>query len=114
MIVRNINDKEVLATTYKAHGGAVAQMILDRRNLEELGFLAIARLMPGKEIESHVDPMEEIYFVLSGTGQMHVDDETQQVIAGDATWVPQGSSHSLYNNGKEILIILVTASPWDK
>ncbi len=40
MIVRNLNDKEVLATTYRAHGGAVAQMVLDRRVLEEIGFLA--------------------------------------------------------------------------
>jgi len=51
MIVRNINDKEVLETTYRAHGVAIAQMILDRRSLEELGFLAIARLEPGKKIE---------------------------------------------------------------
>ena len=74
MIVRNINDKEVLETTYRAHGGAIAQMILDRRTLEKLGFLAIARLEPAKIIESHVDPMEEIYFVASGTGVMQVDD----------------------------------------
>lgn len=45
MIVRNINDKEVLDTTYLAHGGAIAQMILDRRILQEIGFLAIARLL---------------------------------------------------------------------
>ena len=65
MIVRNLNDKEVLETTYLAHGGAIAQMVLDRRNLKEIGFLAIAKLERGKTIESHIDPMEEIYFVLS-------------------------------------------------
>ena len=75
MIVRNIHDKEVLDTTYIAHGGAIAQMILDGRILKEIGFLAIARLAPGRQIEAHVDPMEEIYFVVSGTGQMRVDDE---------------------------------------
>ena len=80
MIVRNIHDKEVLDTTYIAHGGAIAQMILDRRILKEIGFLAIARLAPGRQIEAHVDPMEEIYFVVSGTGQMRVDDKTRQVL----------------------------------
>ena len=70
MIVRNIHDKEVLDTTDIAHGGAIAQMILDRRILKEIGFLAIAWLAPGRQIEAHVDPMEEIYFVVSGTGQM--------------------------------------------
>ena len=112
MIVRNINDKEVLETTYRAHGGAIAQMVLDRRTLQELVFLAIARLEPGKEIESHVDPMEEIYFVASGTGVMRVDNEERQVNPGDATWIPTGAAHSLLNNGTEILVILVVASMW--
>ena len=111
MIVRNINDKEVLDTTYIAHGGAIAQMILDRRILKEIGFLAIAKLAPGKEIEAHIDPMEEIYFVLSGSGEMRVDEEARQVGPGDATWIPVGSSRSLLNDGKEDCIILVVASP---
>lgn len=111
MVVRNINDKEVLDTTYLAHGGAIAQMILDRRTLKEIGFLAIARLAPGKEIEAHIDPMEEIYFVLSGSGEMHVDEEARQLGPGDATWIPVGSRHSLFNNGQEECVILVVASP---
>ena len=110
MVVRNINDKEVLDTTYLAHGGAIAQMILDSRTLKEIGFLAIARLASGKEIEAHIDPMEEIYFVLSGSGEMHVDEETRQVGPGDATWIPVGSRHSLLNNGEEDCVILVVAS----
>ena len=110
MIVRNVRDKAVMETTYLAHGGAIAQMILDRRVLKEIGFLAIATLAPGKKIEAHVDPMEEIYFVLSGSGEMAVDDESRQVGPGDATWIPTGSSHSLLNNGDEELVILVAAS----
>jgi len=111
MIVRNLKDKEVLETTYLAHGGAIAQMILDRRVLKEIGFLAIATLEPGKEIEAHVDPMEEIYFVMTGSGEMRVDDESRHVVPGDATWIPVGSSHSLFNSGDETLVILVVASP---
>ena len=111
MIVRNINDKEVLDTTYIAHGGAIAQMILDRRTLQEIGFLAIARLDPGKEIEAHVDPMEEIYFIANGSAEMRVDDEKRQVTAGDAVWIPAGSVHALLNNGDQECTILVVASP---
>jgi mannose-6-phosphate isomerase-like protein (cupin superfamily) len=111
MIVRNLTDKAVMETTYLAHGGAIAQMILDRRILKEIGFLAIATLSPGKRIEAHADPMEEIYFVLSGSGEMGVDDEKRQVGPGDATWIPAGSSHCLLNNGDEDLVILVVASP---
>jgi mannose-6-phosphate isomerase-like protein (cupin superfamily) len=111
MIVRNLNDKEVLDTTYLAHGGAIAQMILDRRTLKEIGFLAIARLAPGKEIEAHVDPMEEIYFILSGTGEIRVDEEARQVASGEAIWIPTGSRHALLNNSQEDCVILVVASP---
>lgn len=110
MIVRNINDKEVMETSYIAHGGAVAQMILDRRTLKEIGFFAMATLEPGRKIEEHVDPMEEIYFILSGSGEIQVDDEKRQVAVGDATWIPTGSRHSLLNTGEENCIILVTAS----
>jgi mannose-6-phosphate isomerase-like protein (cupin superfamily) len=55
--------------------------------------------------------MEEIYFVVSGTGQMRVDDKTRQVVSGDATWIPVGSVHALLNNGEEDCVILVVASP---
>jgi len=111
MIVRNLNDREVLDTTYIAHGGAIVQMILDGRILKEIGFLAIASLSPGKEIEAHIDPMEEIYFVLSGNGEMRVDDESKQVGPGDATWIPTGAAHSLLNNGEKDCLILVVAAP---
>lgn len=110
MIVRNLNDPEVLETTYQAHGGAVARMILDRRTLRELGFLAMATLEPGRRIEPHVDPMEEIYFVLSGTGIMGVDGEEREVGPGDATWIPTGASHELTATGEAPCVILVVAS----
>ena len=111
MIVRNVNDREVLETTYLAHRGAVAQMILDQRTLKEIGFLAIARLESGKTIEAHVDPMEEIYFILAGEGAMAVDSETRLVKPGDAVWIPAGSEHSLTNSGKSDCLVLVVASP---
>jgi quercetin dioxygenase-like cupin family protein len=110
MVVRNVKDKEVLDTTYLAHGGAIAQMILDRRVLKEIGFLAIARLEPARRIEPHIDPMEEIYFIVNGEGEMSVDDETERVVPGDAIWIPTGSKHGLVNTGGEDCVILVVAS----
>jgi mannose-6-phosphate isomerase-like protein (cupin superfamily) len=111
MIVRNLKDKEVLETTYIAHGGAVARMVLDQRTLKEIGFLASAILDKGKKIEAHVDPMEEIYFVIMGEGQMSVGDETRHVIPGDAIWIPAGVPHALENTGNDLLFLMVVASP---
>ena len=111
MIIRNINDKEVAETTYHAHGGGIARMILDQRILKEIGFFAIGTLAPGKTIEAHADPAEEIYFMLSGSALMRVDDESRQVGPGDATWIPNGSLHGMVNNGEEECVVLVVASP---
>jgi len=111
MIVRNLMDKEVLETTYIAHGGAIAQMVLDHRVLKEIGFLACGTLGKGKEIEAHTDPMEEIYFIMSGEGKMTVGDDSRHVVQGDAIWIPTGSSHSLLNTGQIDCFVLVVASP---
>jgi mannose-6-phosphate isomerase-like protein (cupin superfamily) len=111
MIVRNLKDKEVLETTYIAHGGAVARMVLDQRTLKEIGFLASAILDKGRKIESHTDPMEEIYFIIMGEGEMSVGDETRHVIPGDAIWIPAGEAHALRNTGEDPLFLMVVASP---
>jgi len=111
MIVRNLKDKEVLDTTYIAHGGAIARMVLDQRTLKEIGFLASAILDKGKKIESHTDPMEEIYFVIMGEGEMSVGEETRHVIPGDAVWIPPDEPHALENTGTDLLFLIVIASP---
>ena len=111
MIVRNIEDREVLDTTYIAHGGALARMILDRRVLREIGFLARATLEPGRAIETHIDPMEEIYYIVGGVGVIQVADESRRVGPGDAVWIPKGAPHGLRNDGTDTCVVLVTASP---
>jgi len=110
MVVRNLNDPEVLRTTYIAHGGALARMVMTSSFLQGLEFLAYAVLPPGNMIEEHIDPLEEIYFVLRGRGIMQVEDEKREVRQGDAVWIPAGSSHSLKNHTDERTEILVIAA----
>jgi len=110
MIVRNIDHPEVVQSRYIAHNGAEACMLLDSRVLEGLLFFAHAVLKSGKEIEAHVDPYEEVYYLLSGRGVMTVGEESREVTAGDAIWLPCGVPHSLTNNGDEDCVILVAAA----
>lgn len=110
MIVRNLNDKEVMDTTYLAHGGAIARMVLTYRELEAMDFFAFAHLEPGKTIEEHVDPYEEIYFIMNGGGVMGVGDETREVKPGDAIWLPRGVPHKLHNNTDGPCQVLVVAA----
>jgi len=110
MIVRNIKQEEVLQRLYVAHGGAIATMLFDSSELQGILFFAYAVLKPGKVLESHIDPYEEIYYLLQGQGVMTVDDEQQKVSAGDAIWLPYGVPHSLVNDGNEDCIMVVTAA----
>lgn len=110
MIVRNMNDPEVLSTTYIAHRGAVARMIMTSQFLKSMEFLAYAMLPAGNVIEEHVDEVEEIYFILSGGGIMKVGSEEREVKEGDAIWLPAGEPHALTNTKEDMMVILVVAA----
>ncbi|VBB46284.1 conserved hypothetical protein [uncultured Desulfatiglans sp.] len=110
MIVRNLEHEEVVRSLYRAHGGASAVMLLTSQVLEGMLFFAHAVLKPGKEIEAHVDPYEEIYYILEGEGYMMVGDEGRAVKTGDAIWLPYGVPHSLKNTGDKDCAILVSAA----
>ena len=109
MIMRNLNHPEVKATRYIAHGEGIAHMILDTRHLRTLMFLAHATVAPGKTLFGHEDPMEEIYIIQKGRGQMQVGNVVHEVSAGDAIHIPIGHFHELRNTGSEELAILVVA-----
>ena len=110
MIVRNMNQKEVQTGLYRAHGGGIAAMLLDQRVLQGMLFLAQGLLQPGRTLEAHIDPYEEIYYVLKGTGLMQVGEDRRKVRPGDAIWIPCGAMHSLKNDGDQECIILVAAA----
>lgn len=109
MIVRNIESEAVRSRWYVAHGGGTATMLFESSELKGILFLAHAELKPGKELELHTDPYEEIYYVLRGKGLMTVEGNGQQVAAGDAIWIPFSVPHSLVNNGTEECVLLVVA-----
>ena len=110
MLVRNFNQKEVQQRLYKAHGAGDAAMLFDSSELQGFLFLAHGILAPGKVIEPHIDPYEEIYYILQGEGIMMVGGEEQKVTQGDATHIPYGSVHSLKNKGTSDCIVLIMAA----
>jgi mannose-6-phosphate isomerase-like protein (cupin superfamily) len=109
MLIRNLEHPEVRATRYRAHGEGVAHMILDTRHLQTLMFLAHASLPSGRRLLGHVDPMEEIYIIQTGQGEMQVGNDILEVGPGDAIHIPIGHFHELTNTGKEEMTILVVA-----
>jgi mannose-6-phosphate isomerase-like protein (cupin superfamily) len=62
---------------------------------------------PGSGIGYHEQHEDEIYYVLSGRGEMTVDDKKFEVTPGTAVLTRPGSSHGLKQAGNEDLVILI-------
>jgi len=62
---------------------------------------------PGAAIGYHLQPEDEIYYVINGRGVMTVDGESFDVGPGTAVLTRAGSSHGLTQTGNEDLVILI-------
>jgi mannose-6-phosphate isomerase-like protein (cupin superfamily) len=62
---------------------------------------------PGSGIGYHEQHEDEIYYVLSGRGEMTVDDKKFEVTPGTAVLTRPGSSHGLKQVGNDDLVILI-------
>lgn len=65
-------------------------------------------LKPGSSIGYHLQQDDEIYYILSGNGEMKMNGKTFPVKPGDAILTRPGSSHSLTpNKDNELTLIIV-------
>lgn len=64
-------------------------------------------LHPGASIGEHLNNKDEIYYILSGRGELMLDGDYREVGAGDAILTRRGSRHGLRQSGDEDLVIFV-------
>lgn len=64
-------------------------------------------LHPGATIGEHRNDKDEIYYVLSGRGELTLDGQRRDVAAGDAILTRDGSTHALAQRGTDDLVIIV-------
>lgn len=64
-------------------------------------------LHPGSSIGYHLQKEDEIYYIISGAGEMQMNDKSFPVKAGDAILTRPGSSHGLKQTGKDDLVIII-------
>lgn len=65
-------------------------------------------LHPGASIGVHAQEDDEIYYVISGTGEYTLDGKKITVSAGTALLTRRGSTHALRQIGKDDLVVLIT------
>jgi mannose-6-phosphate isomerase-like protein (cupin superfamily) len=56
--------------------------------------------------QGHTHEQAEVYFFLSGAGEVEVDGESTPVVAGDAVFIPSNIEHMSVNTGSEPLRLL--------
>lgn len=60
----------------------------------------------GRPARGHTHEPAEVYYIISGTGEVVVDGETYALRVGDAVWIPPNAEHAAYNVGDEPLKLL--------
>ncbi|KRD32116.1 hypothetical protein ASE35_14335 [Lysobacter sp. Root916] len=61
----------------------------------------------GASIGEHRNDKDEIYYVLSGRGELMLDEARREVGVGDAILTRKGSTHGLKQLGEQDLVIVV-------
>lgn len=74
--------------------------------------LAEATLAPGQETQRHYHlESEELYYLVTGEGEMEVDGERSPVGPGDAILIPPGAWHQIRATGAGELRFLCCCAP---
>lgn len=109
MIVTNLQRAQVINTR---HGSEIRPLIDRTTSAITQCSLAEETLPPGRSVTPHRHrQIEEIYYVVSGQGLMTVGDESREVEAGDAIYIPRGQRHILENTGVDPIKLILICGP---
>lgn len=93
-------------------GSEIRELLSHRNSGIRNQSLAEARLSAGQSTTPHYHPRaEEIYFIVSGNGQMRIGEEARAVESGDAIAIPPGAVHQIVNTGEAELRLLCCCAP---
>lgn len=73
--------------------------------------LAHAIVKPGQTSQPHRLKISEVYYILEGEGNMHIDDETAKVRPGQAVYIPPHTKQYIQNTGNNDLKFLCIVDP---
>lgn len=77
--------------------------------------LAHAIVPVGQTSLPHALTTSEVYYILGGQGEMHINDECQTVEPGDTIYIPPNAKQFIHNSGTEPLVFICLVDPaWRK
>ena len=73
--------------------------------------IQISEVPVGSEQPIHNHEPEQCYYVIKGKGLMVIEDESREVFAGDAVYIPSYLKHGIKNIGNDVLEYLTANTP---
>ena len=73
--------------------------------------LAHAKVKAGEASRTHKLKTSEVYYILAGKGIMHIEDESAEVHANQAIYIPPNSKQYIRNTEDSDLIFLCIVDP---
>lgn len=109
MLVINRNQTQIIETPHKSE----IRPLIDRTTSPIVNCSLAEEILPvGAAVDRHFHRQtEEIYYLFAGTGEMTIGEETREVKAGDAIFIPRESVHTLKNTGTEPIKLLLVCGP---
>ena len=104
MLIQKLNN----CPEFVAGDGTLLRELLhpDKQAIALRYSLAHAIVPVGQTSVSHSLSNTEVYYILSGVGEMHINDESQAVEPGDAIYIPPNAKQFIYNSGTEPLVFI--------
>lgn len=91
----------------KTHGDIDAEVDPKFQCLKSITYVSLAKLQPTLSYEKHDHrDHEEIYYIISGNGHIKIGDEVARFRDGDIIYIPEKTSHSITNDGAEMVEFL--------
>jgi mannose-6-phosphate isomerase-like protein (cupin superfamily) len=109
MFIKDLNDCE----EFMAGDNTRLRELLhpDKVDLDLRYSLAHAVLEPGLTSYLHKLKTSEVYYILEGEGEMHIDDEVEKVVPGQAVYIPPESKQCITNTGTTDLKFICIVDP---
>jgi mannose-6-phosphate isomerase-like protein (cupin superfamily) len=107
-----IVNRESIASFVGEDGSIIRELASPRNSALTGHSLAEIRHPPGTASQEHFHTeAEEVYYVLSGEGEMRIDGETRPISPGDVVVIAPRERHKVMQHGEGDLVMLVTCVP---
>lgn len=109
MFIKNLNECEEFIAI---DGCRIRELLHPKNDTVNLPYsIAIATVDAAKRSYRHRLNQTEIYYILEGTGRMHIDGEDAMVSASDVIVIPAGAAQWIENTDDKILVFAAIVSP---